>query len=249
MFERIVWQYWENSSEYPDGIPYINLCHQSVDSYCNSGKGYKVIRLNQHNISKYIDDINPYIFNMKNNLNQLAQKADYFRAKLLCKYGGIWLDSDAIVINSLDSIFDKLDLYDFYGYKFTSPCVWAFACHKDANIMKKWCENNEKVLNETKGNNIYYGELGHQSLQLFMNEPNSFFDDAISTVHSINHRNCWIYMDEDNKYDIKDYIHENQPFIMLNNNLIYDHIKKLSIIDLKKSKLLLADFFRLANVI
>jgi len=32
MFERIVWQYWENSPRYPDGIPYIELCHQSVDN-------------------------------------------------------------------------------------------------------------------------------------------------------------------------------------------------------------------------
>lgn len=249
MYDRVVWQYWEYSTEYPDGIPYIDLCHKSVDKHSTIGKGYKVIRLNEHTIKDYLDDINPFIFNMKDSSNQLAQKADYFRAKLLCKYGGIWLDSDAIVINSLDSVFDQLNNYDFYGYKIIAPCVWGFACHKNASIMKKWCENNEKIVNETKGNGIYFGELGHQSLKLFMNEPNSFFDDANSTVHSLDHRYAWKYMDENNKYNIYDYIYENQPFIMLNNNIIYDKIKRLSVDELKKNNMLLCDFLRLGKVL
>jgi hypothetical protein len=86
MYDRIVWQYWDNSQEFPDGIPYINLCHKSLDIHSTIGKGYKVIRLNKNNINDYID-INPFIFNMGNNSNQLAQKTDYFRAKLLYKYG------------------------------------------------------------------------------------------------------------------------------------------------------------------
>jgi hypothetical protein len=77
MYERIVWQFWENSDTYPDGIPYIDLCHESVDLHQTDGKGYKVIRLNDKNYQEYIDDINPYIFNLKESENQLAQKADY----------------------------------------------------------------------------------------------------------------------------------------------------------------------------
>ena len=86
MFERIVWQYWENSPEYPNGIPYIELCHESVDLYSSEGKGYKVIRLNKDTVKDYID-WNPYLDNMTGNSNQLAQKADYIISKLLCKYG------------------------------------------------------------------------------------------------------------------------------------------------------------------
>ena len=31
--KRIVWQYWEDSDNYPQGIPYIQLCHETVDKY------------------------------------------------------------------------------------------------------------------------------------------------------------------------------------------------------------------------
>ena len=81
MFDRIIWQYWENSYDFPDGIAYIDLCHQSVDKYSTVGIGYKVIRLNEKNLSDYID-VNPYLYNLKDNSNQLAQKSDYIRAKL-----------------------------------------------------------------------------------------------------------------------------------------------------------------------
>jgi Capsular polysaccharide synthesis protein len=248
MYDRIVWQYWDNSQEFPDGIPYINLCHKSLDIHSTIGKGYKVIRLNKNTINDYID-INPFIFNIGNNSNQLAQKTDYFRAKLLYKYGGIWLDSDSIIINSLDSIFDKLEKFEFYGYKIIQPCVWGFACRKNATIMKKWCENNERILNETQGNNIFFGEFGHQSLRLFMDDPNSFFDDANSTVHALDHRYAWKYIDKNNIDNVKNYLFENQPFIMLNNAVIYDDIKKMSEEELKESKMMLCDFLRIGGVL
>jgi hypothetical protein len=247
MFERVVWQYWETSDEYPNGIPYIDLCHQSVDNNTNNGIGYKVIRLNEKTVFDYID-INPFLLNIKGSPNQLAQKADYIRAKLLCKYGGIWIDSDSIVLNSMDPIFDKLENLEFYGYKIKAPCVWGFACHKDAEIMKKWCANNEKILDETKGNNIFFGELGHKSLQNFMDCPNSFFDNANETVHQIDHRYAWKYM-EMNNLEPEEFIKPDQPFIMLNNTLIYDKIKKMSKEQLKEQKILLTKFFKKAKVL
>ena len=247
MFERVVWQYWETSDEYPNGIPYIDLCHQTVDNNAGTGVGYKVIRLNEKTVFNYVD-INPLLLNMKGTSNQLAQKADYIRAKLLCKYGGIWLDSDSIVLNSMDPIFDKLEDLEFYGYKIIAPCVWAFACRKDAAIMKKWCENNERILGETKGNNIFYGELGHKSLRNFMDESKSFFDNANETVHQIDHRYAWRYM-QINDLEPEEFLKPNQPFIMLNNTLIYDEIKRMSKEELKEQNILLTKFFKKSKVL
>ena len=240
MFERIVWQYWENSPEYPNGIPYIELCHESVDLYSSEGKGYKVIRLNKDTVKDYID-WNPYLDNMTGNSNQLAQKADYIRSKLLCKYGGIWLDSDAIVFNNLESVFDKLNDYEFYGYKIIAPCVWGFACHKNASIMKKWVESNEKILEETKGLGLGLGEFGHRSLRNFMDDEKSFFDEA-SKVQSIDHRYAWKYMEFTSGID--EYITKEQPFFMLNNAVIYDKFKKMSREEILCSDILLFQFIR-----
>ena len=240
MFERIVWQYWENSPEYPKGISYIDLCHESVDLHSGNGKYYKVIRLNKDTFKNYID-CSPYLENMNSDSNQIAQKADYIRSKLLCKYGGIWLDSDAVVFNNLESVFAKLNEYEFYGYKIIAPCVWCFACHKNANIMKKWVDNNDKILEETKGKGIYLGEFGHRSLRNFMDDDRSMFDDA-SKVQSIDHRYAWKYMEFENGID--EYITEDQPFFMLNNAVIYDKLKKMSRNEVFLSNILLCQFIR-----
>lgn len=38
------------------------------------------------------------------------------RTMLVMRHGGMWLDSDAIVLRRLDWIFDLLDTYDFVGF-------------------------------------------------------------------------------------------------------------------------------------
>ncbi len=47
----------------------------------------------------------------------IAQRADFIRAFLLEKYGGIYLDSDAILLGSLDRYFALLDRYDFFAVR------------------------------------------------------------------------------------------------------------------------------------
>jgi mannosyltransferase OCH1-like enzyme len=224
--ENLVFQYWENSESYPEGISYINLCHETVDLHSNKNN-YKVIRLNSQTIYDYLskEEINPNIYNLGKNENQIAQKVDYFRVKLLKKYGGLWLDSEALMLrDDVSYIFDKLYTNEFFGYKNQeTPNIWAFACLKGAKIMEKWDENNERILNETKGENIFYGELGHQSLIhcLKSNKKEDFkiFWEDIQQLDQLMYE-CnykFFYVTEENAY--KRYVHEKLPFIMLFNGL------------------------------
>jgi hypothetical protein len=221
--ERIVWQYWENSYKYPDGIPYIDLCHQSVDLHQTSGKGYKVVRLNDTTVTDYIT-LNP-LLNLTKDPCLLAQKADYIRAKLVCKYGGMWLDSDTIVLGSLDSIFDKLEQYEFFGYDYKGQCitVWAFASRANGELITKWSENNDNVLKLMGGKNIYFGEMGHRSLNLFKDECMCLFEDS-KLVHPISHDEAWKYLFLTD--DVNKYLNKNQPFFMANNAMIDHSFKK-----------------------
>ncbi len=52
------------------------------------------------------------------NLTRLIppQRSDFIRAFLLARYGGLWIDADCIVVNSLQPILDRLTEYDFLGY-------------------------------------------------------------------------------------------------------------------------------------
>lgn len=46
----------------------------------------------------------------------VQQKADIIRLHLLYHYGGIWTDSDCLLIHNLEHVFDLVDYYDFVGY-------------------------------------------------------------------------------------------------------------------------------------
>ena len=182
---------------------------------------------------------------MNSDSNQIAQKADYIRSKLLCKYGGIWLDSDAIVLQSMDSVFNELNTHQFYGYKYIVPCIWAFACHKEAPIMIEWCKENDLILERTKGIGMYFGELGHKTLNNFINDKTSFFDDA-KKVQEIRHDHAWKYLHFD--HGIDEYLRENQPFVMLNNAKIDDKFKRMTKKELFESNILLSQFLKKSGV-
>ena len=106
---------------------------------------------------------------------------------------------------------------------------------------RNWVDNNDKILEETKGKGIYLGEFGHRSLRNFMDDDRSMFDDA-SKVQSIDHRYAWKYMEFENGID--EYITEDQPFFMLNNAVIYDKLKKMSRNEVFLSNILLCQFIR-----
>ncbi len=47
----------------------------------------------------------------------VAHRADFIRAFLLARHGGLWVDSDCVVMRSLESVLELLGRYDFVGYK------------------------------------------------------------------------------------------------------------------------------------
>jgi hypothetical protein len=47
----------------------------------------------------------------------VAQRADYIRAFLLARYGGLWIDSDCIVMKPLQPLLDQLQEYDFLAHR------------------------------------------------------------------------------------------------------------------------------------
>jgi len=241
VYERIVWQYWENTPEYSEGIPYIDLCHQTVEKHQTSGTGYKLVRLSPDNLSNYLTDPHDAIKNFKP--NQISQKADYIRAKILCKYGGIWLDSDTVVVKSLDPLFDMLEKYQFYGYKHDGVvCIWAFACHKEAEVMVKWCQNNDLILTEQDYTNFYLGELGHKSLQLFEDSSGTFFDDANNGMLFQSKISWNYYANED---ALEKYL-TNQCFVQIFNALTFEVWKRRSREEWLQSNCILSQLFRLA---
>ena len=160
-YKKIVWVYWENVKR--DTFPtYISLCLKNL---FNKSEGkYHVIFLNEKNIREYLPNLRKDFDNLL-----IAQKTDYYRIALLYKYGGIWIDADIIVMQSLQPIFDKLDEgYDYVGfgctgyqctYGYPYPSNWVIGSQKNGILMKKCLDQLDhklnKKLNLIKNDNPY----------------------------------------------------------------------------------------------
>lgn len=98
-----VWMYWEGES--PE---WIKACQRTVRAHAPD------VRLIDADDFDRMRDIDRDI-----DLSRLctAHRADFIRAFLLARHGGLWVDSDCIVLRSLEPFFDALTRHDFLGYK------------------------------------------------------------------------------------------------------------------------------------
>ncbi|MGY3051900.1 hypothetical protein ACVWYG_000087 [Pedobacter sp. UYEF25] len=98
-----VWLYWEGN------LPeWINNCQQTTFAHAEN-----------------VHLVNPAIFeemraeDIDINLSQLqvAHRADFIRAFLLSKFGGLWIDSDCLVMKPLRPLLALLQHNEFMGYR------------------------------------------------------------------------------------------------------------------------------------
>lgn len=104
-----IWMYWENKKNTTKPI-YLDICYDTIMKHCKDD--FNIYLLNEKTILKFIPDL-------RRDLNKklsIQQKSDYIRYILLYKYGGIWIDSDTIVLKNLITIIKKLKIYNFIGF-------------------------------------------------------------------------------------------------------------------------------------
>ena len=89
----------------------ISILRKLIYLHSKSGKGYEVILITDKNVNEdikvpeYFDKLCP------------AHQADFVRVNVICDFGGIWLDSDTLVIENLDSLFEILANKDGFFIK------------------------------------------------------------------------------------------------------------------------------------
>jgi hypothetical protein len=93
-----IWQYWEGPMPY-----WITLCQESVKAHLRPKDTYRLVGL---------DDLPTFIPMESERLRVKAMpmasmRADYVRACLIATRGGMWLDSDCVVMSSV--LFDAVD--------------------------------------------------------------------------------------------------------------------------------------------
>ena len=142
---KIIWIYWDDLNGIENRPYYITLCLNSIKK---NTKEYNLIELNKNNIYYYLPELKEIEKNINLDKLKLAQKVDLYRIMLLYKYGGLYLDTDTILLKSPDKLYKLLDEYDYIGYGCTGNiCYPKNSYGRPSNSIMLSRKNTELMLN------------------------------------------------------------------------------------------------------
>ena len=242
---RNVFLYWTGKD-----YRLINLLRSIIWMYSNIGEGYNVILIDDKNVDKWV--------NIPSNFYNLlpAHQADYVRVNVICDYGGIWLDSDTLIMDDLNYLFERLKVKDGFfivenGKKignsvFGSVCNGVFGSKPNTPLMIDWKRFvNNKISSTSTGVNGW-SDLGSKYLTTTHILKGAYFKEydiynGLDTVYPINWDNASkLFLKQPSSYGPK-YEKVFQPFIILVGS-VYKDIEGEYPNDITKSDTVLSYF-------
>lgn len=213
--ERNIYLYWIGH-EYK----LISILRNLIYLHSTNGKGYNVILITHDNINNYIKDLPEYFYNLIP-----AHQADFVRVNVICEYGGIWLDSDTLILDTLDSLFDYIESKNGFFIKQNNQELWngIFGSKPNTPLMIELKQKMRNIL-DIKKNNIYWTEIGNTLLESVYNDKrhlyyNYHIFNGLDNLYPINWNNC-VSEFINNPYDnYKTIVREYQPLIVLVNSV------------------------------
>ncbi len=204
----------------------IKILRNMIYMHSTNGKGYNVNLINHNNIKEYIPDLPDYFYKL-----QPAHQADFVRVSVLCDRGGIWLDSDTLVVDKLDDLFNIMAKKDgFFIKEYNIICNGIFGTKPNTKLMKDWKKTVLDRLN--KDININWTEIGNSILTNFKNNNPDYFKnyhiyEGISDMYPINWNMCveeYLNKPYENYKNIEKPF---QPLLILVNN-VYKELEQYS---------------------
>ena len=145
--EHVIWQYWETRGHKP---AFIDGLHRLA----RRNSGCEVILVTPETLRRYLPELPREVLQIK----QIAHKADMIRSMLVARHGGMWLDSDAIVLHDLNWLFELLQTYEFICFnnrgrlEETRPWVRVncFLSRPDGHVAREWVRRQHAKFPRTK---------------------------------------------------------------------------------------------------
>ncbi|MBN2525073.1 MAG: hypothetical protein JXR76_01685 [Deltaproteobacteria bacterium] len=236
MTERVIWKYWETRGIKPTYIDFIS------EKLANKTSA-RIVTVTKETLADYLPNLNPGIFNVE----EMAHKADLIRTRLVEKYGGMWLDSDAVVLKNIDHLFDYLDDYSFVGFNDGASLsgnskvrVNCFLSRPDGVVIKSWVARQEEIL-KTKLK-FSWTEIGSDILHPLCQkncDQVKILDFKLIAPIPWNQRERFYDVNE-----LDGYIDDNTLMMMLHNKLVSDEIKRTPVAELVSSSTVLGQLLR-----
>jgi hypothetical protein len=217
----------------------IKILRKLMYYHSNNDNNYKIHLLNDKNITDYLKNI-PEVFHKL----QPAHQADYVRVNVIYKYGGIWLDSDTIVMDSLGDLFDILNKGNgFFIKEGNDICNGVFGSNRETELMHLWKTEVDRILEVNKDNkdNIGWTVLGGMTLtNIRDNNPKVYSNYKIFDGYTDMYPVIWSdavkeYIEK--PYDnYKNIERDFQPLVILVNS-VYKEVEEKSIEDIVNAEL------------
>ena len=216
-----VFLYW-TGNEYK----LIKILRDIIYLHSNNNKNYTVHLINNENLKNYIKIIPEYF-------NDLlpAHQADFVRVNVVCNYGGIWLDSDTLVMDDLCRLFDIFKKKDGFFLLENNQILFngVFGSKPNTPLMIEWKTKLLDILNNKK-QNIDWTEIGNSLLDKIKKNNPEYYNNykifnGLDNMYPVNWNNCVeeFITKPYNNYKIIE--KEFQPIIVLVNS-VYKELEK-----------------------
>lgn len=215
----------------------IKILRKLIYLHSTSGNGYNVHLINHENINNYVSYIPDFFYDLSP-----AFQADYVRVFVICDYGGIWLDSDTLVMESLDSLFTILNdkdgflVQEYHSINNTNNlCNGLFGSKPNTKLMLEWKSKILEII-DIKKQNISWTELGSKILNNSYYIKSELFDNysiinGRDSIYPINWNECVEYFINNSYENHSSIIRNYQPLIILVNE-VYKALSHLSEYDI-----------------
>jgi mannosyltransferase OCH1-like enzyme len=175
--DSTIWTYWENSA-FRSPPAHITLARWALEYHCGCSLRY----VTKSDLARYLPDLDQRIHDIRlrprgrlelllqrrtRRLRAVPTKVDFIRAVLLRRYGGFWIDADAVVLADLHEFLDYLREYEFVATRRQSfgrshiP-VNFYGSQSESSIIDEYVRNLTTRLQA--GNPYGYNELGAHML-------------------------------------------------------------------------------------
>lgn len=151
-----VFVYWVGPS-----YSLIELLRKIMLFHSNGGNNYQLHLIDHQNINEYLTELPVDFYNLI-----AAYQADYVRVALVERYGGIWLDSDTLVMSDLSQLFSILETQQGFFIRQNNNllCNGVFGARAGTPLLAKWRQAMLQMIAE-KGNQLVWSQLGNLWLE------------------------------------------------------------------------------------
>ena len=138
-----VWMYWEKRHPTSIRTPYLDLCLETVEAHLD---GLSLEVVDERTIYDWLPDLDQTTWER---LPRPASRSDYGRNRLLWRYGGIYLDFDCVVVDSLRRLLEPLSRTSLAGWGDEAAGLFynnLLAARPGSPFLEEWIDAQDRLL-------------------------------------------------------------------------------------------------------